>query len=114
MKIDTSELSALAGDAYSSAGKIAAGASAAMRKTAFDIERTAKAAAPVDTGALRASISTDTTATTAEVGPTVKYGEFVELGTSRMGPQPFLGPAFDRHLPEFQRAVGDLAQGMLR
>ena len=64
-------------------------------KAARDIERDAKAFAPVDTGNLRSSISTDVTVTgrsvLAEIGPTASYGEYVELGTSRMAPHAYLG-----------------------
>lgn len=87
-----------------------------VRSIAFAVERKAKEMAPVDTGALRASIYTKTaqaqdsmpsvpgdanrvdipdppTATSAVVGPSVEYAIDVELGTSRAAAQPFLLPA---------------------
>lgn len=48
--------------------------------------------APVDTGALRASIQP--TSDGVEVG--VRYGAFVEYGTSDTAPQPFASPAVNR------------------
>lgn len=71
--------------------------------------RDAKAFAPVDTGALRNSISSEVHysagSTTGEFGPTVHYGEFVEDGTSRMAPRAYVGPAFDRNTPPFVSAM---------
>ena len=59
-------------------------------------ERDAKILAPVDTGNLRNSITSDIRGLTAEIGPSAEYAAHVEFGTSRMGPQPYMGPAADR------------------
>lgn len=87
----------------------------AVRKTAKDIEATAKAKVPVDTGNLKGSIGTSdlrrvgqSGGLSVEIGPTAEYGEFVEFGTSRMAPQPYMGPAADVHLPLFEQAVTQL------
>ena len=50
---------------------------------------------PKDTGALASSIQSS--AGTVEVG--ARYGVFVDRGTSRTAPQPFVGPAIDRVKP---------------
>lgn len=90
---------------------VGARASAALRKTALGIERDAKIIAPVDTGALRSSISTDFSGNaaagrmSAEIGPTVDYAHFVENGTSRMAPQPYMRPAAERHVPRLEAAL---------
>ena len=59
----------------------------------------AKGYAPVRTGALRDSITSDIEYTQstirAIVGPHVFYAEFVEYGTKRMSAQPFMRPALD-------------------
>jgi len=102
--------------------KIPGNVADAVAAVAFSIERAAKINAPVDTGALRASIYTrigqrdnyqmalseaasrkpdvamgqlpqPENSTTAYVGPGVEYGVHVELGTSKRGAQPFLTPA---------------------
>lgn len=79
-----------------------------VAKAAHDVEATAKTLAPVDTGALRNSISTSLRGASAEVGPTVNYAPYVEFGTSRMAPQPYMGPAADRVEPGFVAAMEQL------
>lgn len=70
-------------------------ASALVRRAAFEIEARAKQAAPVRTGNLRNSIQTDVESDglTAHVGTAVEYAAYVEFGTRRMAPRPFLAPA---------------------
>lgn len=84
-----------------------------VRRTAFGIQRDAAIIAPVDTGALSNSISTDFRDTSggieAEVGPTVDYAHYVEDGTSRMNGQPYMRPATDRNLPSMNEAFDRLA-----
>ena len=84
-----------------------------VRKTATDIQADARRFAPVDTGALRGSISSDVRhargGIEAEIGPTVHYGRWVEQGTSRMAPRAFMGPALDRNSPGY---VSALSQAM--
>lgn len=98
--------------------KFRAQARAAMRKTAADIQGTAQNLAPVDTGALRNSITSDTTETAqtlrVEIGPTVNYGAYVERGTSRNRAQPYLRPAVDRHEPALLEAFSQLAERALK
>lgn len=85
-----------------------------VRKTALDIERDAKNLVAVDTGNLKGSITTTRTgALSAEIGPTANYGGYVEYGTSRMRPQPYMGPATDRNRPAFERAAEQLSGGLL-
>lgn len=86
-----------------------------VRKTAIDIERSAKNMVPVDTGNLKGSIGHSdlrgvgrSGSLGAEIGPTANYGAFVELGTSRMAPQPYMGPAADLHAPAFEQAMQQL------
>ena len=92
--------------------KVAAGARDAVRLAAVGTERDSKIFAPVDTGALRNSISTTITGNAfysrAEVGPTVNYGAFLEEGTARMAPHAFMGPAFDRNAPAFVKACSEV------
>lgn len=87
--------------------------SQALSKTAHDIEADAKVFAPVDTGALKNSISSDVAPFHAEIGPTVDYAHFVEEGTSRMAPQPYMRPAAERRIPLLRRAVLDIGGDIL-
>lgn len=87
---------------------------AVVIKSLTDIEARAKRIVAVDTGYLRSSISREITADTfagsggefgGEVGPTALYGAFVEYGTSKMAPQPYMGPAFTAVVPGFVAAM---------
>ena len=67
---------------------------------ALRIEADAKKNSPVDTGTLRASISSvveDLAGHTvkAVIGSNVEYAPYQELGTSKMSAQPFLRPAIE-------------------
>lgn len=109
------ELRRLAADISRAAASTGQRAQLVVRKTALDIERTAKNMVPVDTGNLKGSIGHSDLRTVGrsgsmavEIGPTANYGEFVELGTSRMAPQPYMGPAADAHAPSFEQAMRQL------
>ena len=72
---------------------------------------TAAQNAPVDTGALRNSITSESQMTgemTFTVQDGVEYGQFVELGTSRMAAQPFLIPALEAWSQRFTDAFAEL------
>lgn len=116
VSFDTSDLNALAASFTKGGENIGKLAQVVVRKTALDIEADAKAFAPVDTGNLRSSISHSDLRTVgqggvleAEIGPTANYGIYLELGTSRMAPRAYLGPALDRRTPQFVQAMEDIA-----
>lgn len=111
---DMHEFRSLAAD-LSRAGYAAESlARAVVAKSARDLEAAATVAAPVDTGYLRGSISSAIRGLEAEVGPTANYGHYVEGGTSRMAPQPYLFPALDRVAPSFEAAMGQVLTQSLR
>jgi HK97 gp10 family phage protein len=118
--VDTFQLRGLSNDLRGSAARVSRRGSAVLRKAAFDVQRGAKTRCPVDTGNLRSSISTDflggagSLGMTATIGPTADYGVYVELGTSRMPPEPYLAPAWDAVVPGFMDAVEALGAGGLR
>ena len=111
----TGDLRGLSVDLGNEAKSVGARVASAVRKTARSIERDAKIMAPVDTGNLKNSISTDVTgdgrtaSMRATIGPTAHYGIYQELGTSRMAAQPYLFPAADRHEPGFIAAMAQAA-----
>lgn len=109
------DLRKLAADIRKAAKGTGQRAQIVIRKTALDIEATAKNLVPVDTGNLKGSIGHSdlrklgrSGSLGVEIGPTASYGLFVEMGTSRMAPQPFMGPAADRHAPTFTQAMAQL------
>ena len=87
-------------------------AGAAVRLATLGTERDAKVLAPVDTGNLRNSITSDIRGLTGVVGPTANYAIHQEYGTSRMGPQPFMGPATDRNAALFVQAIAKIDPGL--
>ncbi len=90
----------------SKAERVEAQAADVVRRSAADLQARAKRNAPVDTGRLRASITTSRLGPLeAEIGPEASHGVWVEGGTSRMSPQPFLYPAADAVEPTFAAAL---------
>jgi HK97 gp10 family phage protein len=109
-----------------------------VERSAINIEREAKNAAPVDMGILRSSIAKTVTASDsgrvleAEVGTSVEYAPFVEFGTGsgvsvpagqeefamqfkgktgrkrNMPARPFLFPAWEKERPKFVNAMEDI------
>jgi len=106
MRIDLSEVNALIVDMARAERRARPAVATVIAKGAHDIERDAKVFAPVDTGNLRNSIGIDFIGDlTAVIGPTAHYGHYVESGTSRMAPQPYMRPAAERN----RRAIADAA-----
>lgn len=70
-----------------------------LARRAKKVTTVAKRMCPVDTGRLRSSIvdemGSDGEGLVARIGSDVEYAAYVELGTSRMGAQPYLRPALD-------------------
>lgn len=108
------ELRSVARTLEAAGPKTEALAAAVVIKSLTDIETDAKRIVAVDTGFLKNSISREITADTFRgsggafggvVGPTASYGEYVEKGTSRMAPEPYMGPAFERRAPLFVAAM---------
>lgn len=110
---DSSQVEDLADDMAASPARLRAGASRVVAKTTYDTEADMKVFCPVDTGTMLNSISSDVDELVGTVGPTVNYAPFVEDGTSRMSPQPFVRPAYDRNEPGFVQALADLTEDLL-
>lgn len=119
VNFDSGEVKSLALRLSTEAGGIGAKASKVLRGSALAVERDGKAICPVDTGFLKNSITTDFEgdgrfmSMSAEIGPTASYGGYVEYGTSRMSPQPYMGPAFDKNKDGFERGIADISDDFL-
>jgi len=73
------------------------------------LQMMARALAPVRTGRLRSSIELLLTSFPLgfDVSATAPYAGFVEFGTRRMAPRPYMRPALDSHIFQIERAVLD-------
>lgn len=104
---DTSEVRKLSADLEAGAQRVGRDVSAVVRASADRVKRAGQAKAPHRTGALAGSIGFDlhgdgrSGGMTAVVGPSVRYGLFVEHGTSKMAAQPFMGPSLAAEEPRF-------------
>ena len=88
-KLDTRVLDKIIAEHRQEAGVIVRGA-------AFSVEGEAKVKAPVDTGALKNSLNASEVSDLQwRVSDGVEYGIYQELGTSKMGAQPFMVPAVE-------------------
>ena len=70
----------------------------------------------VDTGTLRRSITyrVDENEKAGYVGSTIKnppYGAYLEFGTSRMKPRPWLRPALEKSLPKIKEFFASILKG---
>lgn len=130
VRIDVSEVRALARDINEHADITAGKAEEIVAVAGHRVAAIAQQLAPVDTGALRNSIGVDVEGLGFEAGPTVFYGDYVEQGTApHLIPnafgwgitvhhpgtpaEPYLGPAFDRVEPVTAEAFARLAAGVL-
>lgn len=94
----------------------------AIKKVAREIRDDAKRLCPVDTGSLQRSIRLQTHARPAQsihkigvsaggyvtnprTGRKVDYAAYVEFGTSRNPPQPFMRPAAEKNKPKLVREL---------
>lgn len=73
------------------------GTEAALEQFGVIVQEDAKRYCPVDTGRLQGSIKSKVENNTVIVGTDVEYAAYVEFGTSRQRPQPYLTPAFEQN-----------------
>ena len=108
-----SDLTRFAEDLRGNADTLTRRASQVVRKAALDTMADAKTLAPVDTGNLRNSITTDARPgdLVAVVEATADYAAAVEFGIEQR-PQPFMRPAQERNTPGFIDAISQLAEGV--
>ena len=82
-----------------------------IEKAALTLEKNAKQNCPVDTGKLRASITTEVGNLEAEVGTNVEYALYVEFGTSKQSAQPFMRPALDKAITQLNKDMAKTLGG---
>lgn len=79
----------------------------ATKQTSLAAQADARDNAPVDTGNLKQSISTEharsTEAATSTVYTNVEYGLYQEMGTVKMAAHPFLMPALNANKSTFEQ-----------
>lgn len=113
LPIDATEIRSLERSLKATSREARKETKATVHKAGLEIERGGKQRAPVRTGMLRNSITTEfhdsAVSWEAESGPEVSYGKYPELGTEDQAPQPFMGPAFDAVEPSFNEAIDDIA-----
>lgn len=89
--------------------KMRAAAGKRIHAAGFRVEGDAKGRAPVDTGALRASlINTPTGPLSTTISAGVDYALFVERGTRRMAPQSFMQPAMEAEQPRLEASFANI------
>ncbi len=115
---EIAELAELASDLANAGRTVKGTVSELVLDTGTQIAGTMKDLVPVASGETRDTIDvfeagSDRKAgpgsTDIEVGPTTWWAHLPERGTSNMAPQPYAGPAFDRHVPEFLKDVLEVA-----
>lgn len=85
----------------------------AVRTTTLDVQGKAQGLAPVKTGTLRRSITSQfPSELEGRVGPSVHYGVYVEFGTRRMAARPYMRPATEQAAAGFAAAVRAALQGL--
>ena len=121
---DWSEVNELAADLGKAGLGAARKAQQVVAKAAADVQRTGAATAQhlfkpppegASTGATAYSIGVDLEdgGLAASIGPTTSYAPYLEFGTRRMSPRPFMGPALDAVEPSFTAAMGQLGGDIL-
>ena len=118
-KGEKGSLRGLESDLNRAGGRVGARAAKAIRSGTSRVHRDARAAAPVDSGELRDSIDARIFgdgrrgSVTGVVGAAARHSLFVEFGTSKMAPQPYLGPALAANADAFVAAVERIAEDLL-
>jgi HK97 gp10 family phage protein len=96
MGVDVSQMYTLADDLKKSGRSVRKELNVAVTKVTEQVKEAAKAKAPVGpTGNLRDSIESTVRGTRGEVGTDLEYAQYVEFGTYKDEPEPFIGPAGD-------------------
>lgn len=87
-----------------------------VKRTALNVQRKAREAAPMDTGRLRNSIAVEDLEgrLDAAIGTNVEYGPFIEFGTRHQHAQPYLFPAMESERVPFRDRFNEAVIQALR
>ena len=84
-----------------------------LKKSAYEIEKKAKANCPVLTGYLRDSIKADVDNLEANIGTKCSYASYVHDGTYKMEARPFLESAAETVLDDIEDRIADAITRLL-
>lgn len=125
-RIDVTELGDLADDLAAAGGLIGPIAGGVQRKYGAMIVKEAKRLVPVRTGALKRSIRMSDTGEAFRLGLTNvtieadtstetgrNYAGYVEFGTSRMAPRPYIRPALRKYAKPYREELIDSAARLM-
>lgn len=94
------------------------GALMGVREGSLLIENDAKTMSPVKTGNNRRSIHSDVVDSgnliAAKIGPSTDYGVYLEFGTRRMAPRPYMRPAFEGNRDNVTAVIKSNVQSAIR
>ncbi|WP_242892430.1 HK97 gp10 family phage protein [Actinomadura litoris] len=115
IEFDVGEIDRLADDLAAAGPRARGRAVVVTTKSGHDTVSDAQAVVAVDTGALKNSIGVDVDPDGLgfEAGSKLGYSGHVEFGTSRMAPQPYLLPSFDRRAELAIAALTEIAADVL-
>lgn len=111
------ELVALSETLAGVSGRVTPAVTKAISDGGEQIRDLARDLAPKASGKMSRSIQSTLlrsgggTEISAEIGPTSYYGRFVEHGTAKMAPHPFLSPAADQRTDAIAEAILNAAAG---
>ena len=106
--IDTSGLDAIMGGLQSNK-------EAALQEIGDRVVKRAQELVPVDSGNLQRSIHAEVDGDTLNIAADADYASYVELGTSKMAAQPYLGPALLEVRKDIPKIIGKaLIGGVVR
>ena len=108
IEIDMSEVADIAAELGAAGGKVEKAAGTVVQRTASGLEADARSSAPVRTGALRDSIHASGSGTEWSVEASAPHALFVEFGTYKDAPQPFLFPHADRAEAELEEGLTEI------
>jgi HK97 gp10 family phage protein len=124
VQIDDSELQDLLADIQDAMQHLGSDLLDQMRKAAYVVEAEAKIKSSgrpgpeVDTGRHRASISSEAkllgNSVQGIVGAGAFYSPYLEYGTSKMPPYPYLRPAVEAKMDEIERLLGEALDKVVR